>query len=96
MCSPTQACCVSVQTDDGIHVCGFEPEDGEWRELVVMTFDEGEECEPIDESQDVLEDLLDHVEESVADAYEDTDLEVVFLTDVFAEILERTVLSADR
>jgi len=68
----------------------------EWRELVVMTFDEGEASEPADESEDVLEDLLDHVEESVADAYEDTDLEVVFLTDVFAEILERTVLSVDR
>ncbi|GEM_PF-6030197 len=61
-----------------------------------MTFDEGEASEPADESEDVLEDLLDHVEESVADAYEDTDLEVVFLTDVFAEILERTVLSVDR
>lgn len=61
-----------------------------------MAFDECEESEPIDESQDVLEDLLDHVEESVADAYQDTDLEVVFLTDVFAEILERTVLSVDR
>ena len=61
-----------------------------------MAFDECEESEPIDESQDVLEDLLDHVEESVADAYQDTDLEVVFLTDVFAEILERTVLADDR
>ncbi|MHC3439105.1 hypothetical protein ACYJ1Y_13640 [Natrialbaceae archaeon A-gly3] len=46
---------VSVQTDDGIYVCGFEPDEREWRELVVMAFDEGKESEPIDENEDVLE-----------------------------------------
>ncbi|MFC4245573.1 hypothetical protein ACFOZ7_00900 [Natribaculum luteum] len=105
-CSPTRVCCLSLVTDGGCYVCGFDPDDEEWRELVAMPFGDPEDDEPStddpaddpaddpepDESEEVLEELLDHVEQSLEEAYDGRDCELALLTDAFATILRRTVL----